>query len=55
MSIFDLSKVHIYSFYYDVLKARYKDDVRLIYADTDSYDTHTHKLSPKTSMKTGRG
>ena len=27
----------MYSFYYDVLKARYKDDVRLIYTDTDSY------------------
>ena len=37
MSILDLSKVHMYSFCYDVLKARYKDDVRLIYTDTDSY------------------
>ena len=37
MAILDLSKVHMYYFYYDVLKARYKDDVRLIYTDTDSY------------------
>ena len=33
MTILDLSKVHMYSFYYDVLKAKYKDDVRLIYTD----------------------
>ena len=38
MAILDLSKVHMYYFYYDVLKARYKDDVRLIYILTnDSY------------------
>jgi len=36
MSILDLSKVRMYSFYYDVLKARYKDDIILIYTDTDS-------------------
>ena len=41
MSILDLSKVHMYSFYYDVLKVRYKDDVRLIYTDTDSYVIQT--------------
>ena len=31
----------MYSFYYDVLKAKYKEDVRLIYTDTDSYGTQT--------------
>ena len=41
MSILDLSKVHMYSFYYVVLKARYKDDVRLIYTDTESYVIQT--------------
>ena len=41
MSILDLSKVHMYSFYYDVLKAKYKDDVRLIYTDTDSHVIET--------------
>ena len=35
MTILDLSKVHMYSFYYDVLKARYKDDIRLFYTDTE--------------------
>ena len=34
----------MYSFYYDVLKARYKDDVRLIYTDTDRHErTQQHK------------
>ena len=37
MSILDLSKVHMYSFYYDVLKEKYKDNIKLIYTDTDSY------------------
>ena len=41
MSILHLSKVHMYSFYYDVLKVRYKDDVRLIYTDTDNYVIQT--------------
>ena len=41
MSILDLSKVYMYSFYYDVLKARYKDDIRLIYTDTDRYVLQT--------------
>ena len=42
MSILDLSKVHMYSFYYDVLKVRYKDDVRLIYTDTDRQLCYTN-------------
>ena len=41
MSILDLSKLHMYSFYYDVLKKKYDDDVRLIYTDTDSFVIHT--------------
>ena len=41
MSILDLSKLHMYSFYYDVLKKKYNDDVRLIYTDTDSFVIHT--------------
>ena len=40
MSILDLSKLHMYSFYYDVLKNKYEDKVRLIYTDTDSFVTH---------------
>ena len=41
MSILDLSKLHMYSFYYDVLKERYKENVRLAYTDTDSFIIHT--------------
>ena len=31
----------MYKFYYDVLKEKYKDNVRLIYTDTDSFVIHT--------------
>ena len=41
MSILDYSKVHMYSFYYDVLKEKYNENVRLIYTDTDSFVIHT--------------
>ena len=41
MSILDLSKVHMYSFYYDVLKEKYHNDIKLIYTDTDSYVIQT--------------
>ena len=41
MSILDLSKLHMYSFYYDVLKEHYKDNINLVYTDTDSFVLHT--------------
>ena len=41
MSILDLSKLHMYSFYYDVLKEKYNENVRLVYTDTDSFVIHT--------------
>jgi hypothetical protein len=34
--VLDLSKLHMYSFYYNVLKQRYGKDCRLLYTDTDS-------------------
>ena len=37
MSILDYSKTHMYSFYYDVLKPKYDDKIKLVYTDTDSY------------------
>ena len=37
MSILDYSKIHVYSFYYDVLKPKYQDNIKLVYTDTDSY------------------
>ena len=36
-SILELSKVLMYSFYYDTLKPRYGQNVRLCYTDTDSF------------------
>ena len=36
MSVLDLSKHLMYDFYYNTLKARYGENVRLLYADTDS-------------------
>ena len=41
MSILDLSKIHMYSFYYDVLKEKYNENIKLIYTDTDSYVIQT--------------
>ena len=41
MTILDLSKHHMYSFFYDVLKVRYGKNIRLIYTDTDSYVLQT--------------
>ena len=40
MSILDLSKLHMYCFYYDVLKRKYNEHVRLAYTDTDSFVVH---------------
>ena len=41
MSILDLSKHHMYSFYYDVMKKKYGDKIKLVYTDTDSYVLQT--------------
>ena len=37
MFILDYSKIHMYSFYYDGLKPKYQDNIKLVYTDTDSY------------------
>ena len=37
MSILDLSKQHMYRFYYDVVKSKYGGNVRMVYTDTDSF------------------
>ena len=41
MSILDLSKQHMYRFYYDVVKPKYGDNIRMVYTDTDSFVFHT--------------
>ena len=40
LSILDYSKIHMYSFYYDVLKPKYNDKIKLAYTDTDSCIIH---------------
>ena len=40
MSILDLSKLHMYSFYYDILKNKDQDNIKRIYTDTDSFVIH---------------
>ena len=41
MSILDLSKQHMYRFYFDVIKPKYGDNIRMVYTDTDSFVFHT--------------
>ena len=41
MGILDLSKQHMYRFYYDVMKPKYGDNIRMVYTDTDSFVFHT--------------
>ena len=45
-AILELSKLHMYEFYYDVLKPKYDKHVALSYTDTDSYviDVKTEDL-----------
>ena len=40
-TILDIAKQHMYSFYYDVVKRKYGNNVRLIYTDTDTYVLQT--------------
>eukprot|EP00438_Fugacium_kawagutii_P002275 Skav227368 [mRNA] locus=scaffold2373:95507:96952:+ [translate_table: standard] len=42
MSILDISKQWMYSFFYDVLKVKYGKNIKLIYTDTDSYVLQTY-------------
>ena len=37
--ILELSKLHMYQYYYDVMK-KYDDKIKLLYTDTDSFIFH---------------
>ena len=42
MSILDISKMLMYEFWYDYLKPKYGDKVKLCYTDTDSFIIHNY-------------
>ena len=37
LSILDISKILMYEFWYDYMKPKYDNDVKLCYMDTDSF------------------
>ena len=41
ISILDLSKQHMYRFFFDVMKPQHGDNIRMVTADTDSFVFHT--------------
>ncbi len=52
MAILDLSKLHMYRFYYDMLKPKYKEKIKLAYTDTDSFIIHTQTEDMFDDLKT---
>ena len=40
LSISEISKILMYEFWYDYMKLKYNDNVRLCYMDTDSFVMH---------------
>ena len=40
LSILEISKILMYEFWYDYMKPKYNDNVRLCYMDTDSFVIH---------------
>ncbi|MFN9111290.1 MAG: hypothetical protein ACK5XN_14605, partial [Bacteroidota bacterium] len=39
-AILELSKLHMYNFHYNVMKKEFKDDIKLLFTDTDSLCYH---------------
>ena len=52
MAILDLSKLHMYNFYYEVLKPKYGENIQLAYTDTDSFIIHTETEDIYNDFKT---
>ena len=40
LSILEISKILMYEFWYDYMKPKYNDNVKLCYMDTDSFVMH---------------
>ena len=40
LSILEISKILMYEFWYDYMKPKYNDNVRLCYMDTDNFVMH---------------
>ena len=40
ISVFDISKMLMYEFWYDYIKPKYQDKAKLCYMDTDSFVIH---------------
>ena len=40
LSILEISKILMYEFWYDYMKPKYNDNVKLCYMDTDSFVIH---------------
>ena len=47
LSILEISKILMYEFWYDYMKPKYNDNVKLCYMDTDSFITNINPLSAK--------
>ena len=41
LSILDISKILMYEFWYDYMKPKYNDNLKLCYMDTDSFVMNT--------------
>ena len=40
VSILELSKLHMYQYYYGVMRITYDDKIKILYTDTDSFILH---------------
>ena len=45
LSILEISKTLMYEFWYDYIKPKHADNVKLFYMDTDSFIMHIKRMS----------
>ena len=52
LSVFDISKIAVYEYWYDYMKPNYGDNAKLCYMDTDIFIVHGNlKMSSKSLLK----